>query len=179
MSRNRWMKSAAVFIVVAIVSFPALTMAATHVELEASPQSNPTSLGVIDNDSQCTGSDKTCIDVPHGSSANMFFDLDKACKQGGPNYKLSAFRLAEAHKVWPTPEKPLKQEIADDFNVDRTTGYIKWDANDNTLSDERIKLKNKNIKAYSVYYEVTATQCDGSGEIKLDPVIKNGGGGNP
>jgi hypothetical protein len=109
----------------------------------------------------------------------MFFDLDKACKQNGPNYKLSAFRLANANKEWPTADKPLRDEIVKDFNADPTTGYIKWDSNDNTLSDERIKLKNKNIKAYSVYYEITAVGCNGSGEIKLDPVIRNGGGGNP
>jgi len=179
MSRNRRMKSGMVFFAAAVVSLPTIALAATHIELEASPQGAPTTLVVIDNDSQCPGEDKTCIDVSHGSSANMFFDLDQACKQGGPNYKLSAFRLAEANKSWPTPAKPLKQEIADDFNVDPTTRYMKWDGNDNTVSDGRIKLKNKNIKAYSVYYEVTATACTGAGEIKLDPVIRNGGGGNP
>jgi len=179
MSKDRWIKNGAILAVVTILWIPAVATAATHVELKASPESNPTALEVIDNDSQCTGSDKTCIDVPKGSSHNMFFDLDKACKQGGPNYKLSAFRLAEAHKVWPTPAKPLRQDIADDFNADPTTGYIKWDTNDSTLSDARIKLKNKNIKAYSVYYEITATACNGAGEIKLDPVIRNGGGGNP
>jgi hypothetical protein len=154
-------------------------MAATHVELKASPEINPTHLEVVANDSQCAGGPIDCIEVPRGSGHNMFFDLDKACKAGGPNYKLSAFRLANANKEWPTADKPLRDEIVKDFNADPTTGYIKWDSNDNTLSDERIKLKNKNIKAYSVYYEVTATKCDGTGEIKLDPVIRNGGGGNP
>ncbi len=179
MNGYRWMKSGAVFFVVAIGGFPALAMAATHIELESTPQGNPTTLGVIDNDSQCPGVDMTCIDVPQGSSANMFFDLDKACKQGGPNYKLSAFRLADVNKVWPTPEKPLDKKVAADFNADPTTGYIKWDGNENTLSDQRIKLKNNNVQAYSVYYEITAMECNGSGEIKLDPVIRNGGGGNP
>jgi hypothetical protein len=98
---------------------------------------------------------------------------------GGPKYKLSAFRLAEAHKVWPTPGKPLNQDIADDFNADPTTGYINWNPPDTSLSDSRIKLKNKNIKAYSVFYEITATECNGTRQIKLDPVIKNGGGGTP
>lgn len=179
MSRDIWIRNAAVLLIAALVGFPAVAMAAIQVKLEASPQSNPTALGVTDNDSQCPGEDKSCIDVAKGSTPNMFFDLDKACKQGGPNYKLSAFRLAEASKDWPTPAKPLRQDIADDFNADPTTGYIKWGTNDSTLSDAQIKLKNKNTKAYSVYYEITATACNGAGEIKLDPVIRNGGGGNP
>jgi hypothetical protein len=175
MNKDKWMRNTVVLFLVAVVCFPAVAMAATHIELEAIPTDIPTELDVIDNDSPCVPAEKGCIEVPQGSGHNMFFDLDKACNQGGPQYKLSAFRLAEANKVWPTPAKPLNQDIADDFNVDPTTGYIKWDSNDNTLSDSRIKLKNKNIKAYSVYYEITATECNGTGEIKLDPVIKNGG----
>jgi hypothetical protein len=179
MNKDRWMKNGAILPVVAILMVPALAVAATHVELDATPKTNPTALVVIDNDSQCAGGEIDCIAVPQGSGHNMFFDLDKACKTDGPAYKLSAFRLAEADKAWPTPANPLSKKITDDFNADPTTGYIKWDSNDNTLSDDRIKLKNKNIEAYNVYYEITATECTGTGEIKLDPVIKNGGGGNP
>ena len=53
-----------------------------------------------------------------------------------------------------------------------------WDGN-NSLSEDKIKIRDKNVGAYSVFYEITATGCNGSGEIKLDPAIRNGGGGNP
>jgi hypothetical protein len=82
------------------------------------------------------------------------------------------------NKDWPTQDNPLSSDVAGDFNADPNTGYIKWDGS-NSLGDDKIKIRNKNRTAYSVFYEITATECTGSGEIKLDPVIKNGGGGNP
>lgn len=177
MTRNRWARNCEVLSLAATVCFSPAAMAATHVELKASPEINPTHLEVVANDSQCAGGPIDCIEVPRGSGHNMFFDLDKACKADGPNYKLKAFRLAKEHKVWPTPEKPLEKPIIDDFNVDPTTGFIKWDSNNNTLDESRIKLKNGNGSEYLVYYEITAVECNGSGEIKLDPAIRNGGGG--
>jgi len=178
MTTNRWTRNCEVLLLAGAVCFSPAAMAATHIELKASPDINPTHLEVVDNDSQCAGQKIDCIEVPEGSGHNMFFDLDKACNADGPKYKLSAFRLANADKDWPTEEKPLRDEIVKDFNADPNTGYIIWNA-DNDLKDSRIKLKNKNIRAYSVYYEITATECNGTGEIKLDPVIRNGGGGNP
>jgi hypothetical protein len=178
MTRNRWTSNCEVLLLAATVCFSPAAMAATHLELKASPEINPTALEVVDNDSQCADGPIGCIEVPKGSSHNLFIDLDKTCKPDGTGYKLSAFRLANADKDWPTADKPLRDEIVKDFNANPNTGYINWDAN-NTLSDRRIKLKDNNISAYEVYYEVTATVCTGTGEIKLDPAIRNGGGGNP
>jgi hypothetical protein len=179
MTRNRWTRNCEVLVLAATVCFSPAAMAATHIELKASPEINPTHLEVVDNDSQCAGGPIDCIEVPAGSGHNMFFDLDKACTADGPNYKLSAFRLAMKHKDWPTSSNPLSADIAGDFAVNPDDGYATWVSGDSTLSDSRIKIKNKNIKAYSVYYEITAVECNGTGEIKLDPVIRNGGGGNP
>lgn len=175
MSRGRWIRNVAILFVAAVVGFPAVAMAAIHIKLKVNTQNNPPTLEVIENDAKCADGKIDCIEVPKGSWHNLFFDLDKACNQDGPQYKLSAFRLAEASKDWPTPAKPLKQAIVDDFDADPTTGYIKWDLSRNSLSESRIKLLDNNADAYSVYYEITATQCVGTGEAKLDPVIKNGG----
>jgi hypothetical protein len=176
MTRNKWTRNCEVLLLAATVCFSPAARAATHVELDTSPQGNPTALEVVENDSQCAGEPIDCIEVPKGSWHNLFFDLDKACQPGGPKYKLSAFRLANADKEWPTAAKPLEAKILKDFNADPNTGYIIWNA-DNDLKDSRIKLKDNNSDAYEVFYEVTATECNGTGEIKLDPAIRNGGGG--
>jgi hypothetical protein len=66
--------------------------------------------------------------------------------------------------------------VAGDFNADPNSGYVMW-IDQNSLTEDKIKIRDKNVDAYSVFYEITATECNGSGEIKLDPAIRNGGGG--
>lgn len=82
------------------------------------------------------------------------------------------------NKNWPTQTNPLPANVAGDFNADPYSGYVMWDGN-NSLSEDKIKIRDKNVGAYSVFYEITATGCNGAGKIKLDPVIRNGGSGNP
>jgi len=174
--KNRWMRKSAIPVIAAVVCFPVVVMADAYIDLNAS---SPSTLQVSSNSSPCPGEGLACINVPGGSSHHLFFDLKNACKQNGPQYKLSAFRLAMKDKDWPTASNPLPANVAGDFGADPNTGYVNWDAGNNSLSDDKIKLKDKNVGAYSVFYEITATGCNGAGEIKLDPVIKNGGGGNP
>ena len=166
-----WMVVAAL----AAACFPLAAMAAIHVKLAVN---NDTSLYVTANDSQCADGPADCVEVAKGSSPNLFFELDNACQSGGPQYGLEQIRIAMASKDWPTSANPLPQYVADDFNADPNSGVIDLkpdNASDNSQSQNRIKFKDKNSQAYTVFYEITARQCNGSGEIFLDPSVKNGG----
>jgi len=161
----------------AVACFPLAASAAVQVKLAVN---DDTSLYVTSNDSQCAGGPIDCIDVAKGSSPNLFFDLDNACKSGGPAYRLTQIRIAMASKDWPTSTNPLPQYVVDDFYADPNTGVIDLvggDGGNNSLKDDRIKLKdnNQHTNPYTVFYEITAQQCNGTGEIFLDPSVKNGG----
>jgi len=154
---------------------PAVADAAIYVQLEVS---GGDSLIVIGNGSQCANGPLDCIEVTKGSSPNLYFDLDKACKSGGPEYQLEQIRIAMADKDWPTAGNPLPDDVADDFYADKDTGVIdlvRGNHGWNKLSKDRIKLKDKNSREYMVFYEITARQCDGNGTIVLDPMVRNDG----
>ncbi len=169
---------APLFILLAVLIplvLPAAAQAAIHVDLAVDETTSPASLKVTGNNAQCADGPVDCIDVSKGSSPNLYFDLDRACSSFGPNYRLSQFRIAMTEKGWPTAENPLPDYVAADFNADATTGVVDLGAGSNQLRDYRIKLKDENSKAYDVFYEITATACDGSGTIVLDPTVRNTG----
>jgi hypothetical protein len=153
--------------------FSTMALAAVQVDLEV----DGSDLVVTRNNAQCSGGPKDCIDVEKGSKPNLFFNLRGACGASGPHYKLTAFRIGQQNKVWPTPSNPLPADIAQDFGANAQTGYVNLDEGDNQLRDDKIKFKNKNSSAYSVYYEVTAAHCTDmtAPDIQLDPEIKNRG----
>ncbi len=184
MSLNKWMRDGAVLLLVVIVCYPAAAMAAIHIKLKLNTETNPPTLEVSSNPARCSGGPLDCIQVPKDSWHNLFFELDNACEPEGPQYKLSSFQIAMKDKDWPTASNPLPDFAADDFDADPNSGYINLGAAGNEKSNDRIKFKDKNKGdkdkgPYSVFYEITAKQCNAAGEAKLDPVIKNGGGGNP
>ena len=140
-NRTHWLAVAAM----AITCFPVAALAAIQVKLAVNDDS---SLYVSSNPDQCAGGPVDCIDVVKGSSPNIFFDLDKACKNGGPAYRLTQFRIAMASKQWPSPNKPLPQNVASDFYADPNTGVIDLTGGDggrNSLKDDRIKFKDQNM----------------------------------
>ncbi len=158
-----------------VACFPALALAAIHVDLAVDTATAPPSLQVTGNDAKCSGGALDCIQVSKGDSPNLYFDLAKACASGGPAYKLAQFRIAMAEKQWPTSTNPLPADAAEDFNADPNSGFINLTGGSNQLQDARIKFKDKNSSAYTVFYEITAKECNGEGEIKLDPSITNTG----
>ncbi len=166
----KWMRFAVVLVA---TGFSTLAMAAVQVDLEVSGSD----LVVTRNSAQCADGPIDCIDVEHGSSPHLFFNLRGACGTSGPDYRLEAFRIGMQNKVWPTASTPLPAHVAKDFNADPNTGYIDLGAGSNQLSDNKIKLKDHNRTAYTVYYEITASHCTDTtaSDIRLDPRIRNGG----
>lgn len=162
-----WFVSALTFLACA----PTLATAAIHVELGVANSA----LYVISNDAKCPDEGIDCIQTTKGDEPDIFFDLAKACKDGGPQYRLSQFRIAMAEKQWPNPDYPLPAYAADDFNADPNTGIVDLTAGNNQLKDDRIKLKDSNSDVYTVYYEVQAVPCAGGDSIVLDPAIRNTG----
>jgi hypothetical protein len=168
---TRWLAVAAL----TVAWFPAMAVAAIHVKLAVNGN---TSLYVTENDAQCPDGPLDCVEVAKGSSPNLFFELDNACMAGGPEYGLQQIRIAMAAKDWPTSSNPLPQYAVDDFNADPESGVIDLvpgTDNENAQRDNMIKFKDKNSRAYTVYYEITARQCNGGGTIVLDPSVRNGG----
>ena len=157
----------------AAIGFSTLAMAAVQVGLQVSGSK----LVVISNNAQCAGGPIDCIDVQKGTKPNLFFNLNGACGNNGPDFKLTAFRIGVQNKVWPTPSTPLPADIAQDFHANPQTGYVDLGYGTNQLSGNKIKLKDNNGSPYSIYYEVTAAHCTDmtAQDIHLDPQIKNGG----
>lgn len=153
------------------VCFPVLAQAAIHIELAVADRA----LYVSSNDARCPGGRIDCIEPMKGDEPDLFFDLDKACKSGGPQYKLNQFRIGMKEKQWPTAENPLPDYVAKDFLADPNTGIVDLTAGQNQLKDDRIKLKDSNSSAYTVYYEVQALPCSGGDAIVLDPAVRNTG----
>lgn len=142
--------------------------------------SNPTDpvLSVISNSKQCKGMGQGCIDIARYSKPNIRFNLEDACESGGPEYKLTGIRIGMVEKVWPTNTNPLPAVVATDFSADINTGVVDLTAGKNKLADDRIKFKNRNSHAYTVFYEISAKHCTDTTkpDIYLDPRIRNTGG---
>lgn len=167
--------------VLVVAAMAANTAMAVQVDLKVNNSVSPPVLEVISNTSPCAGdpSNSDCIEVKKGSQPHMYFNLKKACKADGPNYKLMKFRITENNKDWPSFQKPMDSHVAKDFCADRNTGYVELRNCNNQRKDGTLKLKNFNSKPVTVYYEITAQPCSGSGDsIYLDPKIKNGGTNN-
>lgn len=165
----------AVLLLIVLMGMPAAANAAIHIKLAVD---SDTRLVVTENDSPCANGPIDCIEVAKGTSPNLFFDLENACKSNGPQYRLARIRIAMAEKDWPGRSNPLPHHVADDFYADRYNGVIDLiygNGGSNDLKNDRIKLKDKNDTAYTVYYEIAAQQCNGSGVILLDPSVRNGG----
>lgn len=160
-------------VLLAALGSSTLAMAAVQVELAV----KGSKLVVTENNAQCADGPIDCIDVKKGTKPHLFFNLNGACGNNGPAYKLAAFRIGLQNKVWPTPSTPLPENIAQDFNANPETGYVDLGVDNNQLRDNKIKLKDHNSTAYSVYYEVTAAHCTDmtAPDIQLDPEIKNRG----
>jgi hypothetical protein len=163
------------FLAAFLASNPAL---AVQVDLQVNNSVSPPALEVTNNTSPCAGQpgNSNCIEVRKGSQPHMYFNLKKACKAGGPSYKLTKFRITEKDKDWPSSQNPMNRDVAKDFCADRSTGYVELRNCQNQRKDDTLKLKNFNQKPATVYYEIAAEPCSGSGSsIYLDPQIRNKG----
>jgi len=152
----------------------ASVLAAVNVELEVQVQGGTKVLVVTQNNAQCQGGPIDCIEVASGTQPHLFFNLKGACN--GVDYRLTAFRIAQRNKQWPTPANPLQLSTAEDFCADEESGYVDFMACRNDLKSDKMKLKDYNRNAETVYYEITAANCaNPADKIFLDPQIKNGG----
>jgi len=140
-------------------------------------------LEIEDSDVKC-GNDKNCIQTTKGSELNVDFKLNKACQNNGPEYKLTGmqFSMIESEPdgsggtIKPFGKYPLPAYVTSDFDLN-DDGQVIWNgANDNRLTDDKIKLRNRNETEFVVYYMIEATHCTNSADvIYLDPRIENTG----
>ena len=125
-----------------------------------------------------------CIKTSKGSELDVDFKLEQACKQNGPQYKLTGmqFSMIETEPdgsggtIKPFGKYPLPTIVTSDFNLNGD-GEVLWDgANNNKLSDDKIKLKNRNEAKYVIFFMIEATHCTNSADvIYLDPRMENTG----
>jgi len=165
--------------------FSTLTSAAINVNLEvytAAGGEQALRVAAVGNDSPCGGgspSNSDCIEVGKGKTPHIFFNLKKACEQDaggnpiGPEYGLTEVRITMVNKVWPSAGNPLNAVVVSDFNANPDTGVVKL----KKKKPWKLKLKNFNSHAYTVFYQITAEHCtDGNADdIHLDPQIRNTG----
>jgi hypothetical protein len=121
-----------------------------------------------------------CIKVAENEKPFIIFNLPKACGDdaGDPKYKLRNIRISLIKKVWPTKNDPLNAQVAADFKADPETGNIDFNSGNNKKTNKKLKFKDLNKHAYTVFYEITAIHCDESSDadnIHLDPEIRNKG----
>lgn len=140
-------------------------------------------LEIDDSDVKC-GNDKNCIKTTKGSELDLDFKLQKACNNNGPEYKLTGmqFSMVESEPdgaggvTKPFGKYPLPTIVTSDFDLNGD-GDVIWDgANNNKLTDDKIKLKNRNEGKYAIFFKIQATHCtDSTKVIYLDPRIENTG----
>jgi len=162
------------------LGFSSLAIAAIKVDLKLDDPMDPKALVIDSNDAKCGGTQLNCIEVAHGTSPNIVFNLPNACGSGAsdPQYRLSSMRITLINKVWPTNANPLNEKVAADFNADPNTGRIDFLVGNNKQTKSKLRFKNKNRNEYTVFYEITAVHCDDSSDannISLDPEIRNKG----
>jgi hypothetical protein len=160
-----------------------LAVASIKVELEVvTPVGGDPELKVKagGNPSQCPGGPLDCIQVGAGKTPYIIFRLPNACDggTGNPVYKLAGMRITQVEKVWPTAGSPLNALVAVDYKADPNTGEIDFQSGNNNKTKKRLKFKNRNTHAYTIFYEITAEHCDSASDaddINLDPQIRNQG----
>jgi len=169
-----------------VLCFSTLAIAAPiRVELEVATVGEVDTLKVKNNEEPCdsgpTNSD--CIEVGLGRSPYIVFKLPDACDKDEDDayivkYKLASMRITLIEKVWPTVGSPLNALVATDLTADPYTGEIDFTVGNNNQQKKKLKFKNRNTHAYTVFYEITAEHCDSSldaDDIHLDPQIRNKG----
>jgi len=164
--------------------FSTLVMAVPpiKVELKVAVVGGVSELQVADNSKPCDGVTATspCIVVANKKSPFIIFTLPKACDGGAtdPVYELTGMRITQIEKVWPTSGDPLDEKVAKDFKADPNTGEIDFHYGKNKKTNKKLKFKDRNKHAYSVFYEISASPCDDASDdddIYLDPEIRNKG----
>lgn len=146
-----------------------------------------TKLEIESNDVKC-GNDKHCIQTNKGNYLDLDFDLDNACNNNGPAYRLSEMTFSMIQRE---PEAPgskvmvkafgkyvMPAIVMSDFDTN-PNGIVRW-TQPNQLMDHKIKLRNKNHGQYVVFYQIRASKCPGSNvngpeHIYLDPRVRNTG----
>lgn len=160
---------------------------AGYVDLVVTGSGASTALEIESNDVKC-GNDKHCIQTVKGQDMDLDFRLKKACKNGGPEYRLTEMQLSMVQRQ---PQSPgsntmvkafgiyvLPAIVTSDFGAN-ASGIVQW-TNHNKLADDKIKIKNKNHGEYVVFYQIKASKCPGStvagpADIYLDPRVRNTG----
>ena len=162
--------------------YSTLAVAKITVVLEVAIVAGVPTLKVVNNGSACDGGAMTsdCIEVPEGDSPFIVFTLPEACggTAGDPVYKLINLRIAMIKKDWPSHDNPLNPKVAKDFKADPYTGQIDFNSGNNKKTNRKLKFKNRNKHAYTVFYEITAVHCDDDSvedNLHLDPEIRNKG----
>lgn len=156
-----------------------------YVDLEVSGGN----LVIAANTKDCNGN-LNCIKTTKGNALDLDFKLNKACKDGGPEYKLDSMQLSMV-QLEPDPAKPgtsrkafgryiLPAIVQQDFDA-LPDGTIQWGntaGNNNKLHDDKIKIRDRNEGAYVVFFKIVAVPCDPQSQlppIELDPRIENTG----
>ena len=122
---------------------------------------------------------KGCIDVRSRSAVLINFRLNDqpSCANGG-TWELHELVLSNQEASKDADNRQAREELDDkvlkDFNVDKYTGVV----TPQLKKVDHIKVRNRNLKKYDIWYTVSAKCSESDSIIYLDPRIRNDGSGN-
>ena len=116
---------------------------------------------------------KGCIDVPHGNSPMISWELDSASNQ---DWELTRLQFSPDGQHWGDAGNPLQDCTVNDFQLSETDRKSGNASSASVVSNGRLlKIRDRNNNACNTHYKLFARPRNGGDEINSDPVIKNRG----
>jgi hypothetical protein len=121
---------------------------------------------------------KGCLAVSSRDGALINFRLKNhpTCSNGG-DWELHEVVLSNEEASKDADNKDEREELDDkvvkDFDADKYSGVVE----PMVQGPHHIKIRNRNLKEYDIWYTVSAKCSEGDSIIYLDPRIRNDGSG--
>ena len=161
-------------IILLLISSP-FTLFAADKHIDLTVYHNGTSYKMRFDNSECPASpqDKGCIEVEHGNSPMISWELDSASSQ---EWELTRLQFSKDGQHWGDASNPLQDCTVKDFQLsdaDRNSGNA---SSASVVSNgRRLHIRDLNNNACNTHYKLFARPRAGGAEINSDPVIKNRG----
>jgi hypothetical protein len=127
------------------------------------------------SNSECPGSlqDMGCIDVEHGNSPIISWELDAASDQ---DWELTRLQFSPDGQHWGDAGYPLQDCTMNDFRLSGDDSKSGKASSANVVANgRRLQIHDLNNNACTTHYKLFARPRAGGAEINSDPVIKNRG----
>ena len=161
-------------ILLLLISSP-FTLFAQDKHIDLTVYSNGAGYKMGFSNSECPGSahEMGCIDVEHGNSPIISWELDSA---SGQDWELTRLQFSPDGQNWGITGHPLQGCTVNDFQLseaDRNSGNAS--SAQVVANGRRLQIRDLNANVCTTHYKLFARPRNGGPEINSDPVIKNRG----